>query len=133
MIINDQYYKSAITSKVIKCAQIVHSRLGNGFQEVIYQRALKMEFENMGIDYEKEKEIAIYYNNLKIGGRRVDFLVDKDIMIELKAVTKLEDVHFAQAINYIEAYKVMICLLINFGSKSLEVRRFIKRKSAQSL
>jgi len=124
--VNENYYKSDITGKVIKCAQRVHRFLGNGFQEVIYQRALKIELEKEGLKFAREKEMDIFYEDILIGNRRVDFLVDDDIMVELKAITKLEDVNIAQLINYIEAYKVKIGLLINFGSKSLEVRRYIK-------
>jgi GxxExxY protein len=121
-----EYYKSDITKKVIKCAFKVHNGLGNGFQEVIYQRALAYEFAKEGLIFEREKEMDIYYDGKKIGNRRVDFLIDKDVMIELKAVTQLEGVHWHQAINYIEAYHVRIGLLINFGSRSVEIKRFIK-------
>ncbi|OGI29581.1 MAG: GxxExxY protein [Candidatus Moranbacteria bacterium RIFOXYA12_FULL_44_15] len=124
--INNKYYKSDITGKVIGCAQKVHRFLGNGFQEVIYQRALEIEFSKEDLKFEREKEMDIFYEDALIGNRRVDFLVDRDIMVELKAITKLEDVNVAQLINYIEAYKVRIGLLINFGAKSLEVRRYIK-------
>lgn len=124
--INTNYYKSEITSKVIKCAYNVHDVLGNGFQELIYQRALMRELINNRIIFEREKEMDIWYLGEKIGERRVDFLIDTDIMLELKAVTNLEDVHVAQLVNYIEAYKVKIGLLINFGSKKLQMRRFIK-------
>ena len=123
---NNKYYKSDITGRIIKCAQKVHRIIGNGFQEVIYQRALKIEFGNEGLEFEREKEMEIFYESYSIGTRRVDFLVDTDIMVELKAITKLEAVNIAQLINYIEAYKVKIGLLINFGAKSLEVKRYIK-------
>lgn len=124
--INDKYYKSDITARIIGCAQQVHKILGNGFQEVIYQRALEMEFEKEGLSFSREKEMDIIYEEKLIGTRRVDFLVDDDVMVELKALTKLEDVNIAQLINYIEAYKVKIGLLINFGAKSLEIKRYIK-------
>jgi GxxExxY protein len=124
--VNNKYYKSEITSKIIGSAQKVHGYLGNGFQEVIYQRALAIEFSKINIVFEREKEMDIYYEDNKIGNRRVDFLVDGDIMVELKALIKLENVNIAQLVNYIEAYKVKIGLLINFGAKSLEVKRYIK-------
>lgn len=124
--VDDKYYKSDITAKIINCAYKVHNFMGTGFQEVIYQRALKIEFEELGLSFEREKEMMIFYKELEIGERRVDFLVDGDIMVELKALSKLEDVHVAQLMNYIEAYKVRIGLLINFGAKKLEVKRFIK-------
>jgi len=124
--VNNKYYKSDITGRIIGCAQKVHQQLGNGFQELIYQNALEIEFKKDKLKFEREKEMNIIYDNQLIGHRRVDFLVDNDVMVELKAITKLEDVNIAQLINYIEAYKVKIGLLINFGSKSLEVKRYIK-------
>jgi GxxExxY protein len=124
--VDNRYYKSDITAKIIQGAYKVHNFLGTGFQEVIYQRALAIEFGDLGLSFEREKEMLIFYKELEIGERRVDFLVDDDIMVELKALTKLEDVHIAQLINYIEAYRVRIGLLINFGAKKLEVKRFIK-------
>jgi len=101
----------------------VHKILGNGFQEVIYQRALAIEMRAQGLDFEREKEMSIYYRNQDIGTRRVDFFVEEKIMVELKAITQLEDVHLAQAMNYLEAYNMEIGLLINFGAKSLQFKR----------
>jgi GxxExxY protein len=91
-----------ITKKIIGCAMNVHNTLGNGFQEVIYQRCLAIEFENASIPFHRELEMKIYYQGIEVGTRRVDFLAEEVIMIELKALTKLEDVHLAQAMNYLE-------------------------------
>ena len=110
----------------------VHRVLGNGFQEVIYQRALAIEFASQGIDYSREHEMDIRYKGEVIGGRRVDFFVEGKIMVELKAVVKLEDVHLAQAINYLEAYGLDIGLLINFGNTSLQFKRVMKPKKSKS-
>ena len=101
----------------------VHSTLGNGFQEVIYQRALVIEMGKQALSFKREMEMNIFYDEIKIGTRRVDFFVEDLIMVELKAVIKLEDVHLAQAMNYCQAYNLPIGLLINFGSKSLEFKR----------
>ena len=101
----------------------VHSVLGNGFQEVIYQRALAIEMKKQEIKFNRELEMALFYDEINIGSRRVDFLVEEKIMVELKAVIKLEDVHLAQGLNYLVAYKVDIGLLLNFGARSLEVKR----------
>jgi len=112
-----------ITKKIIGCAMKVHSTLGNGFQEVIYQRALAIEMEYQGLQFEREKEMEIFYRDRNIGTRRVDFFIEGKIMVELKAIIDLEDVHLAQAMNYLEAYNMEIGLLINFGSKSLQFKR----------
>ena len=109
----------------------VHKALGNGFQEVIYQRALEIEFTDNRISFSREHEMPIYYKQQQIGTRRVDFLVEGVVSVELKAITKLEDVHLAQAINYLEAYDLEIGLLINFGGKSLEFKRLINKKFNQ--
>lgn len=106
----------------------VHSELGNGFQEVIYQRALEIEMPFENLSFQREMEMPIYYRDQQIGTRRVDFFVENKIMVELKAIIKLEDVHLAQAMNYLEAYKMEIGLLINFGSKSLEFKRVHNNK-----
>ena len=112
-----------VTGKIIGCAMKVHSTLGNGFQEVIYQRALAIEFEKQGLGYQREMEMTIHYEGIEIGTRRVDFFVEDNIMVELKALIQLEDVHLAQAMNYCQAYKLPIGLLINFGAKSLQFKR----------
>ncbi len=112
-----------ITHKIIGCAMTVHSTLGNGFQEVIYQRALAIEMKKHDLGFQREMEMSIFYDNIVIGTRRVDFFVEENIMVELKAVIKLEDVHLAQAMNYCQAYNLPIGLLINFGAKSLEFKR----------
>lgn len=112
-----------VTHKIIGCAMKVHSTLGNGFQEVIYQRALAIEMKNQGLGFQREMEMSIFYEGFDIGTRRVDFFVEENIMVELKALIKLEEVHLAQAMNYCQAYNLPIGLLINFGSKSLEFKR----------
>jgi GxxExxY protein len=113
----------ALTHKIIGCAMKVHITLGNGFQEVIYQRALAIEFEKQGMGFKREMEMPIFYEGIDIGTRRVDFFVEDIIMVELKALIKLEDVHLSQAMNYCRAYNLPIGLLINFGAKSLEFKR----------
>jgi GxxExxY protein len=127
-MINTNYKHSELTSKVIGCAMRVHSALGNGFQEVIYQRALQIEMSLADIPFSREFEMPIYYRNNRIGTRRVDFLVDGLLSVELKAKTKVEDVHFAQAINYLEAYNLETGLLINFGERSLNFKRLKNNK-----
>ena len=127
-MINKEYKYSDITEKIIGCAMEVHRSLGNGFQEVIYQRALAIEMELRELNFSREHEMDIFYKEQKIGNRRVDFFVEGKIMVELKAVVQLEDVHLAQAINYLEAYGLEIGLLINFGNTSLQFKRVMKPK-----
>ena len=127
-MINEQYKYSELTSKIIGCAMTVHTTLGNGFQEVIYQRAVEIEMHLIGIEFIREYEMPIYYRDERIGTRRVDFLVNDIISVELKAIIKLENVHFAQAINYLEAYNLEIGLLVNFGETSLNFKRLTNKK-----
>ena len=127
-MINEQYKYSELTSKIIGCAMTVHKMLGNGFQEVIYQRALEIEMRLAGLGFSREFEMPIFYRDEQIETRRVDFLVEGVISVELKAIIKLEDVHFAQAINYLEAYNLEIGLLINFGETSLNFKRLTNKK-----
>lgn len=130
-MIKEQYKYSELTSKVIGCAMTVHSILGNGFQEVIYQRALAIEFRLQGIAFIREKDMPIFYKEDLLGTRRVDFLVEGIVSVEIKATTALTDTNLAQAINYLEAYDLEIGLLINFGAKSLEFKRIINKKFNQ--
>ena len=121
-----------ITKRIIGCAMKVHSFLGNGFQEVIYQRALEIEMTLDGLQFEREKEMPVIYKGYNIGTRRVDFFVEEKIMVELKALIQLEDVHLAQGKNYLEAYNMEVGLLINFGAKSLEFKRLFNRQNLDS-
>lgn len=127
-MVDEKYKYSALTSVIIGSAMEVHKILGNGFQEVIYQRALAEEFALRQTNVSREFEMFVYYKGKSIGTRRVDFLVDNVVSVEIKAITKLEDVHLAQALNYLEAYNLEIGMLINFGAKSLEYRRLINPK-----
>jgi GxxExxY protein len=130
-MIKEAYKYSELTSKIIGCAMSVHSALGSGFPEKIYQRALAIEFRLQGISFEWEKMMLVYYKGEQVGNRRVDFLVEKAIPVELKAISALTDSDLAQAINYLEAQDLEIGLLINFGSKSLEFKRVINNKFNQ--
>jgi len=117
-----------ITHKIIGCAMKVHSTLGNGFQEVIYQRALVIEMEKQGLGFKREMEMTIFYDGIDIGTRRVDFFVEEIIMVELKAIIELNDSNIAQARNYLEAYNLPVGLLINFGSRSMQHKRIYNTK-----
>jgi GxxExxY protein len=121
-----------LTYKTIGCAMKVNSTLGSGFQEVIYQRALALEMEKQGLAFSREHEMDIYYEGVNIGTRRVDFFVDEKIMVELKAVTRLDELHISQAMNYLEAYNLPIGLLINFGARSMEYKRVYNTKHPEN-
>jgi GxxExxY protein len=124
----------ALTREIIGAAMEVHNTLGNGFQEVIYQRALAIEMESRRLGFSREHEMPIYYKGEQIGTRRVDFFVADCVMVEIKALVKLEDVHLAQAKNYLEAYNIEIGLLINFGARSLQFKRiYLNKKSDDSI
>lgn len=126
--VNEKYKYSEETAAIIACAIEVHKEIGNGFQEVIYQRALSIEMNLRGISHVREQEMDIFYKGEKIGRRRVDFLVGEKICVELKAVSLLDDMHLAQAINYLEAFNLEVGLLINFGSRSLDFKRVMNKK-----
>ncbi len=127
-MIKPEYKYSELTGRIIGCAMEVHNALGNGFQEVIYQRALEYEMELQKIVFAREVEMPIFYKQKEIGSRRVDFLVVEKICVELKALIKLEDVHLAQGINYLEAFNLEVGLLINFGNTKLEFKRLQNKK-----
>lgn len=123
----EEYKHSDLTHKIIGCAMQVHSFLGNGFQEVIYQRALAIEFVKAGLNFQRELEVPIFYKEYiePIGTRRVDFLVEGIVLVELKAQIELNDTHINQILNYLKAYKIEVGLLINFGEKSLKFKRLV--------
>ena len=119
--------KDKLTFDIIGCAMNVHNTLGNGFQEVIYQRCLAIELKRAGIEFKREVEQDIFYNGVNVGTRRADFVVANKVIVELKALTNLEDVHLAQAKNYVVAYKFEKGLLINFGAASLQYKLIFNR------
>ncbi|MDB5288156.1 MAG: GxxExxY protein [Mucilaginibacter sp.] len=129
----EQLIHDELTHKIIGCAMKVHAALGTGFPEVVYQRSLGVEMAFQGLLFEREKDMSIHYRDIHVGSRRVDFFVENLIMVELKAITLLEDVHLAQALNYLEAYNKQVGLLINFGSRSLTFKRLLNKKYNNSI
>lgn len=123
-----EYKYSDVTERIIGASMKIHRYLGNGFQEVIYQRCLEIEFRALGLKFDREKEQNIFYESICVGTRRVDFLVEDKVLVELKAIIQLEKVHLAQGINYLEAFDLEVGLLINFGATSLEYRRLHNKK-----
>lgn len=120
--------RDELTYKIIGCAMKVHNTLGNGFQEVIYQRCLAIELTRADVSFQREKEQTIFYDEIDVGTRRADFVVEDRLILELKAVINLEDVHLAQAKNYTVAYDYPLGLLINFGSQSLQYKLIFNPK-----
>ncbi len=128
-MIDDTFKYSETTGQIIGLAMEVHKHLGNGFQEVIYQRALAIELGLSSLEFKREFEMPIMYKGHHIGTRRVDFLINGNISVEMKAVTQTEPVHLAQALNYLEAYNLEVGLLLNFGAESLQIKRLLNKKA----
>jgi GxxExxY protein len=126
--INDE-----LTYKIIGCAMKVHNTLGPGFQEVIYQRSLAIELQRAGLSFSREQEHPVYYEDIEVGTRRADFIVENKVVVEIKALVNLEDVHIAQAKNYTVAYDYPKGLLINFGGRSLQYKLLFNPKYGQNL
>jgi len=122
-----------LTYKIIGCAMEVHNNMGPGFQEVIYQRCLAMELEKAGLSFAREQDHKIYYKGTEVGTRRADFVVENEVIVEIKALVNIEDVHIAQAKNYVIAYDFPRGLLINFGAKSLQNKRLFNPKYSESV
>ena len=127
-MVNEGYKYSDITEKIIGCALKVHQRMRSGYPELIYHRCLIIEFKKGTISFLSEIELPIFYDDIEVGKRRVDFLIENKVIVEIKAVSELTDAHLAQALNYLEALNLEVGLLINFGSRSLEVKRLINNK-----
>ena len=117
-----------LTGTIIGCAMKVHSVMGCGFQEVIYQRCMAIEMRNNNLQFNREYELPVFYEGQQVGTRRVDFFVENKVMVQLKAISVLDDIHLAQALNYLEAYNAEVGLLLNFGGKSLEYKRLFNKK-----
>ncbi len=124
MLLDNRHNK--LTETIIGCAMEVHRTLGTGFQEAIYQRSLAVEMEAAWLVFGREIEMPLLYKKMEVGSRRVDFLVGEAVLVELKALHELNTTHYAQIINYLEAYQLEVGLLINFGERSLRFKRFIK-------
>ena len=123
----DNKIDDELNYQIIECAINVHNTLGNGFQEVIYQRCLAIELDKASLEFLREEEMPIYYENVQVGTRRADFIVADKVLVKLKALVKLEDVHLAQGLNYLTAYQIENGLLLNFGATSLEVKRLFRK------
>jgi GxxExxY protein len=132
-MIKREYKYSEITEGIIGCALRVHQTMRNGYPEIIYNNCLILEFKKASIDFQNEVHLPIFYEGVQVGKRRIDFLIENRVVLEIKAVTELNDAHLAQALNYLEGLNLEIGLLLNFGSKSLEIKRLINNKINKSL
>jgi GxxExxY protein len=117
--------QNEVTQKIIGCAIKVHGKMKSGYVEAVYQKCLAIGFRKVGLDFQQEVDVPIYYDKTVVGRRRVDFIIENEIIVEIKAITTLENHHQAQAINYLETHQLQVGLLINFGSKSLQFRRLV--------
>lgn len=131
-MIKQEYKYSDITEKIISCAMRVQKRMRNGYQELIYQRCLILEFKKINLPFLTEIEMPIFYDNVQVGKRRVDFLVENKVIVEIKAVSELTNTHLAQGLNYLEVLNLEVGLLINFGTTNLEFKRIINNKFRSS-
>ena len=129
--VRQEYPLSEVTARIIKAAQEVHQKLGPGFEEVIYQRALALEFPAHRLDFSREVWIDVYYKGERIGRKRVDFVVE-EVLVEIKAKAALEDVDFVQTLSYLKASGYKVALLINFGAKRLEIKRIVHERGRKS-
>ena len=128
---NEHLKYGDITEKVIWCAMKVHQKMSNGYLEAVYQNCLAIEMDKAGINYEREVELPIFYEDIKVGKRRVDFMIEEKVLVELKAQAELTNAHLAQGLNYLETHNLEVGLLINFGAKSLQFRRLINERKVQ--
>lgn len=130
--VREEYLLSALTGRIIKAAKVVHKELGPGFEEVIYQRSLALEFPAHDLDFSREVWIDVHYKGEKVGRKRVDFIVGDetgDVLVEIKAKAALEDVDFVQTLSYLKASGHQVALLLNFGAKRLEIKRIVYEKA----
>lgn len=124
-MVDNRYKYSDITEKIIGCSLNIHKQLGNGFPEIVYHRCLEIEFKKIKLAYKTEFECPIYYENIEVGKRRADFIVENVILVEIKALHGLDDYCISQVLNYLKAFNLEVGLLINFGEKSLKFKRLI--------
>jgi GxxExxY protein len=129
-MITDLAYNET-TQKIIGCAMKVHGKMKNGYVEAVYQKCLAIELKKAGMNFQQEVVVPIYYDEMVVGRRRVDFIVDGTIVLEIKEVTTLENSHLAQALNYLETHHLRVGLLINFGAKSLQFKRLVNGQTNQ--
>jgi GxxExxY protein len=122
--VKPEYPLSDVTARIIAAATQVHRSLGPGFEEVIYQRALALELQAQGLEFSREVWIDVFYRDINVGKKRVDFII-QGVMVEIKAHSELQDVHYVQALSYLKASGYPVGLLLNFGAPRLEIKRLV--------
>ncbi|MDO8620680.1 MAG: GxxExxY protein [Candidatus Levybacteria bacterium] len=125
MSIKSEYQYSDLTEKIIKIAIDVHKNLGPGFVEKIYQRALYLELKNSRLGFTREKRLSIYYKKVNLGYETVDFEIEGKVLIEVKAVSEINDIHRAQLLSYLKSSGYKVGLILNFARPTLEIKRII--------
>ena len=118
-------YSEELTETIIGCAYTVANTLGNGFLEKVYENALAHELKKRGLQVEQQTAIPVYYDQAIVGEYLADLLVEGNVLIELKAMKGVEDIHKAQCIHYLKATGLAICLLINFGTPKIQIKRIV--------
>lgn len=116
-----------LTSKIIGAAINVHKELGSAYEEKIYQRALQIEFQKIGIKSIREQEVNIQYSGIEVGKKKLDFVVEHKIIIELKKADEINNVHIAQVASYLQALRLKLGLILNFGLSKLQIKRVIAK------
>src|SRR6185369_1514523 len=125
---NDQ-----LSEKIIGCAYTVANTLGAGFLEKVYENAFAHELRKQGLEVAQQSGITVYYDGIVAGEYIADLLVGNEVLVELKAVKALDNVHMAQCLNYLKATGLQVCLLINFGTPHIEVKRIVNSIQQNSL
>jgi GxxExxY protein len=123
----DENRLNEITERVIGCAYVVANTLGTGFVEKVYENSLAYELRKAGVTVEQQRAIKVHYDGVIVGDFVADLLVQEVVLVELKAVKALDDVHIAQCLNYLKATKLKVCLLINFGTPKVQIRRIVNQ------
>lgn len=114
-----------VTEKIIGCAYTVANTLGSGFLEKVYENALSYELRKAGLAVQQQAGIAVNYDGVIVGDYVADLLVENEVLVELKVVKGIDNVHFAQCMNYLKATGLQVCLLINFGTPRIEIKRVL--------
>ncbi len=122
----DEARLNTISERIIGCAYVVANALGAGFLEKVYENALAHELRKAGLFVEQQRSVAVRYDDVVVGEYTVDLLVAHEVVVELKAVKLLDDIHSAQCLNYLKATDLRLCLLFNFGRPRIEIKRFLQ-------